>query len=717
MKKTPFALCLLLFTSLSLASCNEEIVGSLTFKPDGGTLFYTTMDDTTTHRELTSSDYSEKTEDSVTFKGVATSELPDVVKYLSAEKSGYKFMGWKQVLQNGNLASTYEDFSTGKKWNYSYATYQADYAKYVTVDFKALRSKGEITNEDGTTTTQWEVWEDGPYVSKDVYVSYSFNAKELQSIVDEFNTNLTNIPNGDGGFDYSEYGTFSSVCSKADESDDYTEVHSLEVKEDVLTYYLKYEENPSITYEYPEGCLETEGGEAISITSETKHAHGTVTSLSDEELQPTYMEPYIEGKRFLGWYFKEEDSSNDTKVDFSALEDGGKIELNGTYTAYPKFEDSIPVSIVVDDTLWTYAMPSLGIYFAGDTIAVSDLGTAPVAKQGNDVFDFWYYDVDDDGTFGDSDEKINEKSSLVIPKDVTSVSIRFQSKEKPMLYLDLTGVSEFWDTNALTATYGFSQSATDSNVYYLYVEKGTVLWNESSDDNILGRIKDAIVDTNRFVLSGYLLSSKSEVPYLMTDSSITVIPTYTRREKVNIHYATGVADDGSVTYGADGIVSSYYDVGFSSSFANGSKDLNGVTENDAFPSTETSATYVSYAQWGWKEGENGEERRSFTVPSYSSSSESLDIYAVMKKKVSLSLTLYESTTTMTLEGFVGDELPYAKIANTLGAKETVYVCTVSTQTVLGQQVTVATPITSIPTENGSYQVLTNTQYKSLLSSN
>lgn len=712
MRKNGLALCLLLSLCIPLASCNEEITGTLTFMSDGGTLYYHTSDSEEL-KELTSSDYKSSTADSVTFEGVATTALPDQIKYLTASKDGYKFMGWKQLLKEDTLASYYEDFSTGKKWNYSTATYKACYEKYVTLRFVPLKATGKVENEDGTTTTTWAEWTDGPAViTKDVYTSYGFNAKELQAIVSEMNAKLDDLPDSADGFDYSEYGSFNNIIKSID--DENSQVNTIEVSEDALTYYLPYNENSSITYTYPEGALTAKGGSAINPLTETKYAHGEVTALSDAGLQPTYLEPYVEGKKFLGWYFSAEEEKDETKVDFSPLATGEKIDLNGTYEAYAKFEGSIAVNINVDTANWNYTAPS-GTYFAGDVITVDDLGTTPTAKSGNDVFDFWYYDADNDGTFGDGDEEISEKADFIVPSNVTEVNIRFQRKTKPILYIDLTGVKSFWNTDKLVNDYGFTQSNDNANIYYAYVAEGEQLWSSTSEDTILGNVKTAITDSNRFVLDGFLLTSKGDVPYNMTSTNLTVIPTYTRKEKVVIHYATAVSETGVATYDTTG-VTNYYEIGFASSFGNDAYDLNGVAENTKFPSTEAEKTYVGYEQWGWKEGVDGTESRSFTVSEYASAESYLDLYAVMKKKVSLSLTLYESSpaVTMTLERFVGDEIPYAAIAKGLNVTDdTVFVCSVQTQEVLGHQVVVATPITQIPEANGSYTVLTKTQYQNL----
>lgn len=714
MRKNGFALCLLLSICIPLASCNEEITGTLTFMSDGGKLYYHTSDNEEL-KELASSDYKSSKDDSVTFEGIATTALPDQIKYLTASKDGYKFMGWKQVLKNDNLAASYEDFSTGKKWNYSTATYKACYEKYVTLRFVPLKATGEVENGDGTNTTTWEEWTDGTgpsIITKDVYTSYSFNAKDLQAIVNEMNAELKDLPDSSDGFDYSEYGSFSNILkNKGDEN---SQVNTIVVSEDSLTYYLPYSVNSSITYTYPEGALTGEGGNAINPLTETKYAHGDVTSLSDRGLQPTYIEPYIAGKNFLGWYFSANEEKNETKVDFSPLASGDKIDLNGTYKAYAKFEGSITVNINVDTALWDYTAPSR-TYFAGDVITVSDLGSEPIAKSGNDVFDFWYYDADNDESFGDDDEKITQKAEFTIPNNVSEVNIRFKSKTKPILSIDLSDVKSFWNTGKLVNEYGFAQSGEDTDVYYAYVAEGEQLWSSSSDENVLGKIKSAVTDTNRFVLTGFLLTSKSDVPFYMTSTNLTVIPTYTRKEKVVFHYVTNVSETGEATYDPE-IVTKYYDVGFASSFGNDTYDLNGVTVNAKFPSTETEKTYVGYEQWGWKEGISGEESRSFTVPEYTSAQSYLDLYAVMKKKVSLSLTLYESSpeVSMTLDRFEGDEIPYAAIAKELNVtNDTVFVCTISTQVVSGQQAVVAAPISEIPSANGSYTVMTKTQYQNL----
>lgn len=90
MKKISFSLALLVLSSFFLTSCNEEIRGSLTFYTDGGNLYYHTKDNDE-HILLKEGDYKSRTDDSYTFEGIATRELPVQVRYLQAEKEGYAF--------------------------------------------------------------------------------------------------------------------------------------------------------------------------------------------------------------------------------------------------------------------------------------------------------------------------------------------------------------------------------------------------------------------------------------------------------------------------------------------------------------------------------------------------------------------------------------------------------------------------------------------------
>ena len=186
MKKISFSLALIVLSSFFLTSCNEEIRGSLTFYTDGGNLYYHTKDNDE-HIQLKEGDYKSRTDDSYTFEGIATRELPAQVRYLQAEKEGYTFLGWKQKIGD-EVKSYIEDFSSKSKWNYSSASYIAYFEKNLTVTFTPIVLESTSTDSDGNKIENWITFNAVKPITIDSYNTYSLNAKVLNEVRRKLNS-------------------------------------------------------------------------------------------------------------------------------------------------------------------------------------------------------------------------------------------------------------------------------------------------------------------------------------------------------------------------------------------------------------------------------------------------------------------------------------------------------------------------------------------------
>lgn len=630
MKKISFSLALIVLSSFFLTSCNEEIRGSLTFYTDGGNLYYHTKDNDE-HIQLKEGDYKSRTDDSYTFEGIATRELPVQVRYLQAEKEGYTFLGWKQKIGD-EVKSYIEDFSSKSKWNYSSASYIAYFEKNLTVTFTPIVLESTSTDSDGNKIENWITFNAVKPITIDSYNTYLLNAKDLTEVRTKLNSALPDS--------YQGKGSFTRISKEMNASE---EITSVKVSEAQLNFYVPFEYNPNFTYDYKYGLAETDviyknkdQKEPIDLVKETKYSTSSSNSLSD--LAPTYMEPYVEGKKFLGWYQIGEDG-NETKLDFRKFGSDDQSSVTGSNFAYPKFQSSIKINFDVDEDLWSFTNPNI-VGYADDVLDLTNVED-PISKDNSEIFSFWYYDANNDGKY-DSDNDVAFKKDVAtkIPSNVEgNFVLKIYSVGKPKLILDLANVKNYLNYEALVEHYGFKELYGSIGKVYINLDKGTQLWDPSNDtigllnlNNFKTFIKPDY--QNKFIINGFNLSNGSKLGPEMVDSDLNVVVDFTLKQKVTLHYATGVEPSGSFIYD-DGEIS-YLDIGFQSTFANYKNDLNGIKINKNL-SAPAGSNFIEYVQYGWKTSPaSADEMESFKVTSDSE----LELYSNMRKRVNLTLKFY-----------------------------------------------------------------------------
>lgn len=634
MKKISFSLALIVLSSFFLTSCNEEIRGSLTFYTDGGNLYYHTKDNDE-HIQLKEGDYKSRTDDSYTFEGIATRELPVQVRYLQAEKEGYTFLGWKQKIGD-EVKSYIEDFSSKSKWNYSSASYIAYFEKNLTVTFTPIVLESTSTDSEGNKIENWITFNAVKPITIDSYNTYSLNAKDLTEVRTKLNSALPDS--------YQGKGSFTRISKEMNASE---EITSVKVSAAQLNFYVPFEYNPNFTYDYKYGLAETDviykskdQKEPIDLVSfkETKYSTSSSNSLSD--LAPTYMEPYVEGKKFLEWYQIGEDGK-ETKLDFRKFGSDDQSSVTGSNFAYPKFQSSIKINFDVDETLWSFTDPNI-VGYADDVLDLTKVEN-PISKDNCEIFSFWYYDANNDGKY-DSDNDVAFKKDVAtkIPSNVEgNFVLKIYSVGKPKLILDLANVKNYLKYDSLVEHYGFKE--VDIDKVYINLDKGSKLW-DSSDDTAgllnLNTFKTFIKPEfqNKFIINGFNLSNGSKLGPEMVDSDLNVVVDFTLKQKVTLHYATGVNSTGSFVYD-DGEIS-YLDIGFQSTFANyqsaDKNDLNGIKINKNI-SAPVGSNFIEYVQYGWKTSPaSTTEMEWFKVTSDSE----LELFSNMRKRVNLTLKLY-----------------------------------------------------------------------------
>lgn len=671
---------------MALASCNEEIPGYLTFYPDGGKLFYHTSADDTL-KELAPSDYSSATDVSVTFQGIATRRLPDAVKYLSAQKDGYTFLGWKQRKADGSLSNNVQNFEGTASWNYSRAEYQAYYEKNLTLTFIPIVSVETIGN-DGNTVNEWREFKEIPPLTLDTYNSFSFTAKDISDFVEELNRRKNEVDFSASSFNYRDHGRFDKIISAIGDSEGLKEIRA---NENQLTYYVPFEENPSITYTYPEGALDKEGGNPINPLTEKKYTTINTITLDNPALQPSVLEPYLPDARFLGWY-SQDGEGKESRISFTSSERVQGLAFN---SAHAKFLRKLDVTFDLNNADGTsdwegFVAPLDMKVYPGETLDLTPLGS-PIHKDKYKDFDFWYLDMDENGVYtGDVDLKF-ENGLLAIPSDIERIRVRPWAKERPILTLDLSGSKAYWDLQKITDL-GFEPVDDKENIFKVALDEGRAM------NEIFTSLSSAILDAQRFVLhptDPFLLSEGGKVPSTMDNKGYSIVPNGLMREKVTLHYVTGIGTDGSRTYGQP--AEHYFNVGFASSLANYEASAQNVTYPDFHedPSINFAPNVAlnGYYQWGWSTDAAGANPGpDFKV----SANQPLTLYAVMKKKIKLTLN-YDGTT-KEMYGLEGDKIPYVKLMNLFGSSSALVVVDDNNNAV-----------DTFPLADQSYSVLGSTQ--------
>lgn len=428
------------------------------------------------------------------------------------------------------------------------------------------------------------------------------------------------------------------------------EITSVKVSEAQHNFYVPFEYNPNFTYDYKYGLAETdviyksknqkEPIVDLDGFKETKYSTSSSNSLSD--LAPTYMEPYVEGKKFLGWYQIGEDNK-EIKLDFRKFGSDDQSSVTGSNFAYPKFQSSIKINFDVDESLWSFTNPNI-VGYADDVLDLTHVED-PISKDNSEIFSFWYYDANNDGKY-DSDNDVAFKKDVAtkIPSSVEGdFVLKIYSVGKPKLILDLANVRNYLNYETLVEHYGFKEVDGSIGKVYINLDKGSQLW-DSSDDTAgllnLNTFKTFIKPEyqNKFIINGFNLSNGFKLGPEMVDSDLNVVVDFTLKQKVTLHYATGVNSTGSFTY--DDGETSYLDIGFQSTFANyqsaDKNDLNGIKINKNI-SAPVGSNFIEYVQYGWKTSQTStDEMESFKV----TSDFELELYSNMRKRVNLTLKLY-----------------------------------------------------------------------------
>lgn len=537
------------------------------------------------------------------------------------------------------VKSYIEDFSSKSKWNYSSASYIAYFEKNLTVTFTPIVLESTSTDSDGNKIENWIKFNAVQPITIDSYNTYSLNAKDLTEVRTKLNSALPDS--------YQGKGSFTRISKEMNASE---EITSVKVSEEQLNFYVPFEYNPNFTYDYKYGLDETDviykskdQKEPIDLVGfkETKYSTSSSNSLSD--LVPTYMEPYVEGKKFLGWYQIGEDGK-ETKLDFRKFGSDDQSSVTGSNFAYPKFQSSIKIIFDVDEALWSFTNPNI-VGYADDVL---DLTTVvdPVSKDNSEIFSFWYYDANNDGKY-DSDNDVAFKKDVAtkIPSSVEgNFVLKIYSVGKPKLILDLANVKNYLNYEALVEHYGFKEVDVSIDKVYINLDKGSQLW-DSSNDTIgllnLHTFKTFIKPEyqNKFIINGFNLSNGSKLGPEMADSDLNVVVDFTLKQKVTLHYATGI-DSTTGSFDYDEGETSYLDIGFQSTFANyqsaDKNDLNGIKINKNI-SAPAGSNFIEYVQYGWKTSlASADEMESFKVTSDSE----LELYSNMRKRVNLTLKFY-----------------------------------------------------------------------------
>lgn len=654
------ALPLLLSLGFLLSSCNEEIPGELVFHSDGGTFFYRTPSDPTP-RPLQEGDYASKDGESVTFRGIATRPLPDAVRYLSASKEGYTFLGWRQKIASG-YAESIQDFSTTAKWNYTRAEYGAYFEKNVALTFQPVIQR-RVEDGAGNLVDEWVNFEAIPVETIESYANAKLASATVQGVIDQMNALLPSVDLSDG-FDYLRYGKFSKVVSSPGASQ---LVNTITVDEQQTTFYVPYEANPSLTYVYPEGSFEFEGGPLISDSlpalSETKYVHGDADSFSDPLLRPTFPTPFLPGHRFSGW----------------ALEDGSFIDFDGygagsglvvdSHAVTATFQKALPVAFDYDANLWEYAAPSDLSVYAGDVFDLSLLGADPASKSEGLSFDFWYYDADQNGSYEyGTDVSFRPEFPQKVPAGIEVLTLSVQAVENPALILSMSPEeAAFWDVEGL-AQRGFKAQGDGS--FLLRGKPGDLL----SSLLPIEALKALVKDPSRYALEGFALPGGSPLPSALERPGLTVVPRARRREKVVLYHAVSAEP---LAY-SQTPVEAYWDVGFSSTFAGVdyadyeallkdslSSPLDGILPNPVLGGDQT---FQGYVQSGWAtDPGGGNPSSSFQVEAQPYESPAvLTLWALLKKRVQVKLVFQGASGVSreaTLTGLEGESLPVATVNN------------------------------------------------------
>lgn len=537
------------------------------------------------------------------------------------------------------VKSYIEDFSSKSKWNYSSASYIAYFEKNLTVTFTPIVLESTSTDSDGNKIENWITFNAVKPITIDSYNSYSLNAKDLTEVRTKLNSALPDS--------YQGKGSFTRISKEMNASE---EITSVKVSEAQHNFYVPFEYNPNFTYDYKYGLAETdviyksknqkEPIVDLDGFKETKYSTSSSNSLSD--LAPTYMEPYVEGKKFLGWYQIGEDNK-EIKLDFRKFGSDDQSSVTGSNFAYPKFQSSIKINFDVDESLWSFTNPNI-VGYADDVLDLTHVED-PISKDNSEIFSFWYYDANNDGKY-DSDNDVAFKKDVAtkIPSSVEGdFVLKIYSVGKPKLILDLANVRNYLNYETLVEHYGFKEVDGSIGKVYINLDKGSQLW-DSSDDTAgllnLNTFKTFIKPEyqNKFIINGFNLSNGFKLGPEMVDSDLNVVVDFTLKQKVTLHYATGVNSTGSFTY--DDGETSYLDIGFQSTFANyqsaDKNDLNGIKINKNI-SAPVGSNFIEYVQYGWKTSQTStDEMESFKV----TSDFELELYSNMRKRVNLTLKLY-----------------------------------------------------------------------------
>ncbi len=581
---------------LSLAGCSENIVATLTIDPNGGNLIYY-PEGSTTPEAVAADDPVFDLSGSYSYTAEANSELPQKIKTLQAQRAGYHFAGWGNVV-NGEVKLPYlEDFSIGRM-PYSDATYRAVFDPLASVTFLPVTADFEPLVIEGQTVA--------PLVlsGSDIYVGATLDNTRLNGVLTQLGNTLPD----------SQYtlGRFSAVYSPEDTS---SIVGAITIAAAQETYYAVFSAYPTFNIHYA-GAQED-----VSIPV----APGT-------ELTP-YLpseKPSLEGSVFEGWY-----TDADYTVPF--YPSSGLLMPTADFNLYAHFCHQIPIEYALPEG-WQIAEGAPTTLLT-DTIP-SEI-PAPSAPAGY-TFESWYLDVDEDGVYTeDQDVLLNGLNR--IPENLDKAVLRPLYSEWDRVYVDLrtapalTVPSQLADvaegiyatpllpgadlTGLMdTSAYTFSAESlrlTGFEAYSVTFQEGETL-AESLDRAEQG---SALVDLK-----------------VMPDTAVVLVPRFEEIHPVTVHYPSG---DVTIQVGPDQIIDAATD------------DLIYSEEDAVLPGVE--GVYLEEVLTGWSLSEGGE---ALTYPF--SLDEVTDLYPLYTRHTSLTLVDEAGTTLAQVDGLAGQTLNVAQ---------------------------------------------------------
>lgn len=436
--KTLFSLFCVL--SLSLASCKESLIGSITLLPYlNSSLYYTDENGQTHDIQQNDSLFTVGPYGGYTYSASGNSELPQKVKTVGSKLDGYHFAGWR-LSNNGTLKGTLlKDFSQARM-PYSKAIYQAVFNKNAKVTIiptwngKTIAGVNPITLDTYLTDVLLD-----STLSTNVFEPLDKIAKTNASLKDQ------------GFFD-------KRLFQSADKEE---EVKEFEVTREQTTYYVHFNEYPTFTLMNYDGKV---------------YQAKRLISGSDLSSYETVAEEIVsQGEEALNAVFDDWYSDQEFTTAFRFASSKMPTE---SLTVYPHFLKKVKV-ILKDyiDEQGQKADKDLG--YLGVETKKLDSSKLLVSHKPNATFRFWYYDKDADGIYdaekGDIKYEISSNPSAwnTIPENIKENQFVLTPyyEDWPRLAFDFTKNPKVVTlSSSLLST--FKETAKDSAIYASFFEPG-----------------------------------------------------------------------------------------------------------------------------------------------------------------------------------------------------------------------------------------------------